>query len=161
MSIRRTGFVAVAMLMALALPAAGQQAAAQQDSLEIQLRSVLRAFYFNLAHHDWEAVAADVLSAKILASRPMPERLMGPASEPVECAPGTFAAAVEEAIIQREGDWAAVSIFRCDGASAGADQLRLIQFEKRWRFVYIDLFEAPMIVSTDGVSAKQSPRLED
>ena len=72
MSIRRIAAAVTGMLMALALPAAAQRAAVQQDSAEAQLRGVLRAFYFNLAHHDWEAIAADVLSAKVMASRPAP-----------------------------------------------------------------------------------------
>ena len=58
-------------------------------------------------------------------------------------------AVVDEAAIQLDGDWAGVSIPRCGVASAGADEFRLIHFEKRWRFVYIDLFEEPMMVSTD------------
>jgi hypothetical protein len=148
MSIGRSGFVAAAMLMALALPAAGQQAAAAQDSIEAQLRPVLRAFYFNLAHHDWEAIAADVLSAKVLASRPVPEGMLGSTDKPVTCSP-TIAAAVDEAVIQRDGEWAAVSIPRCDGASAGTDEFRLIHFEKRWRLVYLDLFEGADIASAD------------
>lgn len=148
MSIRRTGFVAVAMLMTLALPAAGQQAAARQDPVEAQLHSVLRAFYFNLAHHDWEAIAADVLSAKVLASRPVPERLPRSAGEPVDCSPGA-SAIVEEAIIQREGDWADVSVPRCGVAAIAADEFRLIRFENRWRFVYINLVQGSIFLSTD------------
>jgi hypothetical protein len=71
MTIRRIVVAAAGMLMTLAVPATAQRTAARQDSVEAQLRGVLRAFYFNLAHHDWEAIAADVLSAKVMASPPM------------------------------------------------------------------------------------------
>jgi len=161
MSIRWIAATVTGMLLALALPATAQRAAVQQDSAEAQLRAVLRAFYFNLAHHDWEAIAADVLSAKVVASRPAPARLQtatrdraraerssGSADEPVACS-SSILAVVNEAAIQLDGDWAGVSIPRCGVASAGADEFRLIHFEKRWRFVYIDLFEQPMMVSTD------------
>jgi hypothetical protein len=158
MSIRRIAVAAAAMLAALALPATAQRRADQQDSAEAQLRSVLRAFYFNLAHHDWEAIAADVLSAKVVASRPAPtsiqtatrdrapaERSSGSADGPVACSSNP-SAVVDEAAIQLDGNWAGVSIPRCGVASTGADEFRLIHFEKRWRFVYIDLFEEPLIV---------------
>jgi hypothetical protein len=161
MSIRRIAVAAAVMLLTLALPATAQRTTDQQDSAEAQLRSVLRSFYFNLAHHDWEAIAADILSAKVMASRPAPasiqtvtrdrarpQRSAGSADGPVACSLST-SAVVDEATIQLDGDWAGVSIPRCGAGSAGADEFRLIQFEKRWRFVYIDLFEAPMIVSTD------------
>lgn len=160
MSIRWVTAAVTGMLMALAMPATAQRAAVQRDSAEAQLRGVLRAFYFNLVHHDWEAIAADVLSAKVTASRPAPAsmqtatrdrarvaRSSSSAGEPVACSSST--PAIDEAAIQLDGDWAGVSIPRCGVASAGADEFRLIHFEKRWRFVYIDLFEEPMIVSTD------------
>jgi hypothetical protein len=44
-------------------------AAAQQserlDSARAQIHTTLRAFYFNLAHQDWEALTADILAAKV------------------------------------------------------------------------------------------------
>jgi len=158
MFIRRTAVAAVALLVVLlAQPAAAQRERVEHDSPEAQLRAVLRSFYFNLAHHDWEAIAADVLSAKIVASRPAPASfqsgdqsrtgpLRAPVIEPVACSSST--AAVDQATIRMEGDWAEVSIPRC-GLAAGGDEFRLIHFEKRWRFVYIDLFEEPITISTD------------
>jgi hypothetical protein len=158
MSIRWIAVAAAGMLMAFAVPATAQRAVVQQDSAEAQLRGVLRAFYFNLAHHDWEAIAADVLSAKVMASRPAPasiqtairdrapaERSSGSADEPAACASNT-SALVGKAAIQLDGNWAGVSIPRCGAAATGADEFRLIHIERRWRFVYIDLFEEPMIV---------------
>jgi hypothetical protein len=160
MSIRGIAVATAGMLTVLALPATAQQTTNQQDSAEAQLRGLLRAFYFNLAHHDWEAIAADVLSAKVVASRSAPASLRmatrdrdrtggsgGPANEPVACSTST-SAVVNEATIQLEGDWAEVSVPRCGVASGGVDEFRLIHFESRWRFVYIDLFEDPMIVSS-------------
>jgi hypothetical protein len=160
MSIRGIVVAIAGMLAVLALPATAQQTTNQQDSAATQLRGVLRAFYFNLAHHDWEAIAADVLSAKVVASRSAPASLQmatrdrdrtggsgGPANEPVACSTST-SAVVNEAVIQLEGDWAEVSVPRCGVASGGADEFRLIHFESRWRFVYIDLFEDLMVVSS-------------
>ncbi|HEV8454240.1 MAG TPA: hypothetical protein VGQ24_05090 [Gemmatimonadales bacterium] len=158
MSIRWIAVAAAGMLMAFAVPATAQRAVVQQDSAEAQLRGVLRAFYFNLAHHDWEAIAADVLSAKVVASRSAPSgiqtaprdrarapRSSGSANEPVACSSST-SAGVDEAAIHLDGEWAGVSIPRCGAAATGVDEFRLIHIEKRWRFVYIDLFEEPMIV---------------
>jgi hypothetical protein len=139
-SIGRVATVAAAMLTAIALPMR-----AQQDSAHAELRTVLRAFYFNLAHHDWEAIAADVLSAKILASRPAPaslERISASAS-PDAC-PASASALVGEALIHRDGDWAAVLVPRCGVISPGGDEFRLMHFQTRWRFVYINLFEDPV-----------------
>jgi hypothetical protein len=47
-------------------------------------------------------------------------------------------AAVEQAVIELDGDWAEVSVPRCSPA-VGADEFRLIRFDGRWRFVYIHL----------------------
>ncbi|HET6578155.1 MAG TPA: hypothetical protein VFG66_07525 [Gemmatimonadales bacterium] len=56
---------------------------------------------------------------------------------------------IDQAAIRLDGDWAEVSVPRCRGGSAGTDEFRLIYFERRWRFIYTDLFEAPTNVSTD------------
>jgi hypothetical protein len=160
MSIRRITAAVAGMLTVLALPATAQLAAVRQDSAEAELRGVLRAFYFNLAHQDWEAIAADVLSAKVVASRPAPASLQmvgrdqagtrrpgGPAGEPMACS-ASSSAVVDGAAIHIAGDWAGVSIPRCGIVPRGSDEFRLIHFEKRWRFVYIDLMEEPMMVSS-------------
>ena len=164
MSIRRTA-VAVAGMLTLALPAAAQRsaiqpAAVQPDSAHAQLRTVLRAFYFHRAHQDWEALAAYVLSPKLLERRnasggfktaPRDRARAGGsrvAPEPVKCSSST-SAMVDQAAIQVDGDWAEVSVPRCGVASAGTDKFRLLYFEERWRFIYTDLFEEPVNVSTD------------
>ncbi len=160
MSIRRTAVAIVGMLTALALPAAAQRSAAQADSASAQIRTVLRAFYFNLAHKNWEALGAYVLSPKILERRTAPgglqtastnrSRARGPsraAAEPVACASDS-SAVVDQATIQLDGDWAEVSVPRCGVASAGTDEFRLLFLEERWRIINTDLFKGPTNVST-------------
>ena len=55
---------------------------------------------------------------------------------------------IDQATITLDGDWAEVSVPRCT-APRGADEFRLIRFERRWRFVYIDLFQEPLHLSTE------------
>jgi len=134
------------LLMAVAVPAAAQLPSADRDSAHAELLTALRAFYFNLAHQDWEALAADILSAKIVASRPAPEALVAAASRSAgarthapECSP-KVARIVDQAAITLDGDWAEVSVPRCAGTAVGADKFRFIRFERRWRVIYIALF---------------------
>jgi hypothetical protein len=161
MPIRRTA-VAVAGLMALALPAAAQRAAIQPDSAHAQIRTVLRGFYSNLESRNWDALAAYVLSPKLLERRGAAgdsqtvarDRTRTRASSrvaaaPVRCPSSGSSPMIDQADIQLDGDWAEVSVPRCSGGSAGTDEFRLIYFEERWRFIYTDLFEAPTSVSTD------------
>jgi hypothetical protein len=161
MSNRRTAVAAAGLLMALALPAAAQRAALQPDSAQARIRTVLRAFYLNLESRNWEALAAYVLSPKLLERRGAPGDLQAaardrartrgstrPAAEPVACSSST-SPMVDKAAIRLDGDWAEVSVPRCIGTSAGTDEFRLLYFEERWRFIYTDLFEAPTKVSTE------------
>jgi hypothetical protein len=147
----RAALALVTLLIAATATAAAQQGPAQGDSTRAQIHRTLRAFYFNLAHDDWEALAADILPAKVVAHRSAPEALgMAPpsaAGAPVECAsPAT--PSIDGAIITHNGDWAEVSVPRCT-EPRGADEFRLIRFDRRWRFVYIDLFEEPLRLSTE------------
>ena len=161
MSIRRAAIAVAGILSVLALPATAQRAAVQPDSGHAQLRTVLRAFYFHRAHQDWEALAAYVLSPKLLERRTAPGGLQTAsrdraraggssraAAGPAACASST-SDMVDQASIQVDGDWAEVSVPRCGVAAAGADEFRLLYFEERWRFIYTDLFEEPTNVSTD------------
>ncbi len=161
MSIGRIAVAVAVVLTASALPTAAQQTAVQPDSAHAEIRTVLRAFYFNLARQDWEALGTYVLSPKLLERRTAPGALQtaprnraraggssGAAAEPVACSSGT-SAMVDQAAIQLDGDWAEVSVPRCGGASAGVDEFRMLHFEERWRFIYTDLFQGPMNVSTD------------
>jgi hypothetical protein len=160
MPIRRTAVV-VAGLMALALPAAAQRAAIQPDSAQAQIRTVLRGFYSNLESRNWDALAAYVLSPKLLERRGAAgdsqivarDRTRTRASSrvataPVRCPSSGSSPMIDQAAIQLDGDWAEVSVPRCRGGSAGTDEFRLLYFEERWRFIYTDLFEGPTNVST-------------
>ena len=159
MLVPRTAFALIAVLVASPVIATAQQAPAQLDSA--QIHTTLRAFYFNLAHQDWASLNADILPAKVVAHRPAPEGLVAAAASPrraaglspathdlVACSPKATAL-VDQATITLDGDWAEVSVPRCTAAPEGADEFRLIHFEERWRFVYIDLFEESVNVATD------------
>ncbi len=159
MSIRRTA-VAVAGLMVLALPAAAQRAVIQPDSAQAQIRTVLRGFYSNMESGNWDALAAYVLSPKLLERRGAAgdaqmvarDRTRTRASTRVAAAPVTCTSGsspmIDQAAIQLDGDWAEVSVPRCKGGSSGTDEFRMLYFEQRWRFIYTDLFEAPTNVSS-------------
>ncbi len=151
MPFRRAAPALIALLIAAASPAAAQQTAVEADSSRAEISRTLRAFYFNLAHDDWEALAADILPAKVVAHRSAPESLAKAARTAagvsVECAaPAT--PSIEEALITLDGEWAEVSVPRCT-EPRGGDEFRLIRFDRRWRFVYIDLFEEPLHLSAE------------
>ena len=153
MPLVRAPLVLALMLSAWTASATAQQSPIQPDSARAQIQTSLRAFYFNLAHQNWEALTADILAAKVVAHRPAPEAMVLAASaggssvadEPAACSSNQ--ALVDQATITLEGDWAEVSVPRCTAALAGADEFRLIHFEERWRFVYIDLYDEPVNVS--------------
>jgi hypothetical protein len=148
MLLRRTAFALATSLVAATGTAMAQHPA---DSTRAQIHRTLRAFYFNLAHNDWEALTADILPAKVVAHRSAPEALVmaatSAAGERAECtSPAT--PLIDRATITLDGDWAEVSVPRCT-APRGADEFRLIRFERRWRFVYIYLFQEPLHVVTE------------
>ena len=155
MPLPRAPLVLALMLGAWTASATAQQSPIQPDSARAQIQTSLRAFYFNLAHQDWEALTADILAAKVVAHRPAPEALVLAATsagssslvdEPAAC-PASGPALVDQAVITLDGSWAEVSVPRCTAALVGADEFRLIHFEERWRFVYIDLYEEPVNLS--------------
>jgi hypothetical protein len=160
----RGSFLALIALLASTANATAQQPEKKLDSTRAQIHTTLRAFYFNLAHRDWEALTADILAAKVVAHRPAPESLVAAASRPRAQSPGRAglslagnpaacplggAALVEQAKIALDGDWAHVSVPHCPALSSGADEFRLIHFEERWRMVYIDLFPESVNRSTE------------
>lgn len=147
MPIRRAGLAIVVALIASPASAPAQHSPTQPDSVRAQIHRTLRAFYFHLAHHDWEALTADILAAKVVAHRPAPEILV-PAPGPAKCS-SAAAAMVDQAGIMLQGDWAEATVPRCTAASAGFDEFRLINFEERWRIVYIELYQDPINVSAD------------
>jgi len=141
-------------LIAIAHSGFPQEPVASPDSAQSQIRSVLRAFYLHLENHNWVALSAYVLSPKLLERRGAPadsllvtrDRLRGrgsahTASMPQTC-PAKPPASVDRASIRLDGDWAEVSVPRCRGNLAGVDELRLLYFEQRWRFIYTDLFDS-------------------
>jgi hypothetical protein len=151
MPCRRTALALVTLVIAATATAVAQQAPQQRDSTRAQIHQRLRAFYFNLAHNDWEALTADILPAKVVAHRSAPEALMmaapSAAGAPVECAsPAT--PSIDGATITLDGDWAEVSVPRCT-EPRGADEFRLIRFQRRWRFVHIDLLHQPLLLSSE------------
>jgi len=143
------------LLMAAPPSATAQRTAIAPDSARAQIRPVLRAFYLNLANQNWDALAAYVLSPKLLERRGAPEDLQmvardrtrgrgSPAAAvaPRACPPSA-SPMIDEAVIRLDGDWADVSVPRCSGASPGVDQFGMLYFEQRWRFIYTDLFQGP------------------
>jgi hypothetical protein len=149
-------FATITLLtLALTHRMAAQQAALPVDSARAELRSVLRAFYSNYQSQNWDALAAYVLSPKLLERRGAPGDLQAvardrtrsrgwshAATKPVPC-PTSASFTADSADIRLDGDWADVSAPRCSGVVPGVDELGLIYFEHRWRFIYTDLFQAP------------------
>ena len=131
------------------------------DSARTQIKTTLRAFYFNLAHHDWEALTADILAAKVVAHRPAPPGVLtAEKSSPSRCR-SEARPAVEHAVVTLDGDWAEAAVPRCTGGVARADVFRLIRFENRWRFVYINLAKEPAAVLSGparGAAPARAPR---
>jgi hypothetical protein len=153
MTTRRPLLAASILLMALVVPATGQETGIQPDSARDQIRGVLRAFYLHLENRNWEALSTYVLSPKLLERRGAPgdlqqavkDRTRGRGSSHAADAPMTCPQAglprVDEAAIRLDGDWAEASVPRCSRTSPGVDEFRLLYFENRWRFIYTDLFE--------------------
>jgi hypothetical protein len=117
------------------------------DSAQAQIRQTLRAFYFNLAHGDWEALTADILAAKVVAHRSPPAAKLSLNAVTPVCA-NQNGPQVDQAAMALAEDWAEVFVPRCGAALAGGDEFRMIHFEERWRFVAIRLFEEPLNFST-------------
>jgi hypothetical protein len=143
------------VLLMAAPPATAQETTIAPDSAHAQIRVVLRAFYLNLATQNWDALAAYVLSPKLLERRGAPgdlqmvvrDRTRGRSLRPALAAPRTCPSSpspmIDGAAIRLDGDWAEVSVPRCSGLSPGVDEFGMLYFEKRWRFIYTDLFQGP------------------
>jgi hypothetical protein len=144
------GYVSLAAVSLMwSAVAAAQEAPGSVDSARVQIHSTLRRFYFNLARRDWDALTADVLAAKVVAHRPVPASLLRRLSPvPAGCASGR-PALIHQAHITIEGNWAEIAVPQCSGQVAGADEFRLIYFDDRWRFVYIDLFDLPLVAPVE------------
>jgi hypothetical protein len=154
--------------MALVQPAVGQGTALRPDSARAEIRGVLRAFYLNLQNQNWDALAAYVLSPKLLERRGAPGDLQMVARDRARSRGSAHAAAaprtcpvstspmIDEAAIRLDGDWADVSVPRCSRASPGVDEFGMLYFEDRWRFIYTDLFEPP---PTSGQATERRDQL--
>jgi hypothetical protein len=130
--------------------AAAQEPSVPSDSVRAEIHTRLRAFYFNLAHKDWEALTADILAAKVVAHRPAPDVLVAAVNSPTSTAcSASRVPVIEHATISLVGEWAEVSVPRCIATRVGSDAFRFIHFEARWRLVSIQLFEEPLIVSAE------------
>jgi hypothetical protein len=152
------------LLLAWASLASAQQNSTPPDSTVGQVRAVLRAYYYDLAAQNWDALASYVLSPKLLERRGVPgdsqlvwkdrtrRRLLAHAVAPPNQCPSPASPMVDSAAIRVDGDWAEVSVARCDREIPGVDEFRLLYFEQRWRFIYTDLF-----VATHGVSRNEDP----
>ncbi len=134
-------------------PAMAQDSPVAPDSARAEIRIVLRAFYLNLANQNWDALAAYVLSPKLLERRGAPgdARMVArdrtrtresSASAPLPACPSSASPMIDQAAIVLDDDWADVSVPRCSGGSPGVDAFGMLYFENRWRFIYTDLFEA-------------------
>ena len=146
----------------LGLLAMSQTAAVAQDrpaavaEPDGEIAGRLRAFYFNLAHGDWDALTADILPAKVVAHRPIPEirapdrgglKPLGLASRDRACS-ADHTLSIRQAVIRVEGDWAQATVPHCP-PDGGSDEFRLIRFAGRWRFVGIHLLRQPVSVTAE------------
>jgi hypothetical protein len=143
------------LLVVLVHPGVARETASEPDSAVVQIRAVLRAYYLNLANQNWDALSTYVLSPKLLERRGAPGdlqmvakgRTRGRGSSHETARPSLCSSspspAVADAAIHVDGDWAEVSVARCNGTSSGVDEFRMLYFENRWRFIYTNLFEAP------------------
>jgi hypothetical protein len=147
------------MLAAIALtPVAAQQQPTPSEPAELQIRTSLRAFYFSLAHYDWETLTAGILPAKVVAHHPAPAAIVAasrPHQRPANCTPAV-ADRVEDAEITVDAGWAAASVAWCGAGEIGSgevgaddigvDEFRFIEFDGRWWIVHIELSHDPGIV---------------
>ena len=152
---RRRVVALVGLLAAIGTTVAAQQPPTRSEPADLQIRTSLRAFYFSLAHHDWEALTAGILPAKVVAHHPAPAVIVAasqPRERPANCAPA-IAERVEDAEITLDAGWAAASVAGCganevgsaeSGANdAGVDEFRFIEFDGRWWMVHIELSHDP------------------
>src|SRR5690242_21873690 len=107
----------VALLVLASIHPAAAQTALPPDSARAEIRSVLRAFYSNYESQNWDALAAYVLSPKLLERRGAAgdsqmvardrTRSRGSSLEvaPPAC-PSNASPIIDDAAIRVDGDWA-------------------------------------------------------
>ena len=141
----------VAILAAIdATTVTAQQPLARSEPAELRIRTALRAFYFSLAHHEWEALTAGILPAKVVAHYPAPPAMAAslPDERPVNCA-APIAERVEAAEITIDAGWATAAVARCGAGDIGSgemgandggvDEFRFVEFDGRWWIVHLEL----------------------
>jgi hypothetical protein len=151
----RAGALIAMLTTAGSTTVVAQRPSNRSEPAELQIRTSLRAFYFSLAHHDWEALADGILPAKVIAHHPAPAAIVAasqPHERPANCAPA-IAERVEDAEITIDAGWAAASVAGCGTGQvgsgeprandAGADEFRFIEFDGRWWIVHIELSHDP------------------
>ena len=151
---RAEAFIAI-LTTAGCTTVAAQQPSNRSEPAEVGIRRSLRAFYFSLAHHNWDALAAGILPAKVVAHHPAPGAIVAasqPHDRPANCSPA-IAERVEDAEITIDAGWAAASVAGCGGGNigsgeaganeAGADEFRFIEFDGRWWIVHLELSHDP------------------
>jgi hypothetical protein len=137
---------------------AAQQPTTRAEPADLQIRTSLRAFYFSLAHHDWETLTAGILAAKVVAHHLAPAAIVAashPHERPSNCR-AAIAERVEDAEITIDAGWAAASVARCGagkigsgkmrGTDVGVDEFRFIEFDGRWWIVHLELSYDPASV---------------
>jgi hypothetical protein len=135
----------VAAMIVCAGTGAAQQSSAPPDSVSrVEIRTALRAFYYNRSHGNSNALLIDMLGSKVDANRSAPfEAIVASDTLPIDphvsCMPD---APIDRAIIVLKGKWAHVSVPRCGATESTADQFRMIRLEERWRFVDFRLLDA-------------------
>jgi hypothetical protein len=146
----------IAMLTTIGSTAVvAQQPSTRPEPAELQIRTSLRAFYFSLAHHDWDALTAGILPAKVIAHHRAPAVIVAasqPHERPAKGSPA-IAERVEDAELTIDAGWAAASVAGCcagevgsgePGANdVGADEFRFVEFDGRWWIVHIALSHDP------------------
>ena len=154
----RAGALIAMLTMIGSATVVAQEPSTRAEPAELQIRTSLRAFYFSLARHDWEALTARILPAKVVAHHPVPVAIVAasqPHERPASCS-ASIAERVEDAEIMIDSGWAAASVARCGvgeigsgevGANeVGVDEFRFIEFDGRWWIVYIELSHDPATV---------------
>jgi hypothetical protein len=153
---RKLSLPAVGFLMlAGGTKAAAQEATTVRNEAHAEIGARLRSFYFNLAHNDWEALTADILAAKVVAHRPVPESLLLGSDTPATplslaervCSRGQ-STSIHDAVITVQGDWAEAVVPHCARGSRN-DEFRLIRFAGRWRFIAIQLSQQPVNLTVE------------
>lgn len=147
------------LLLTPAQPLSGQAASSIESPQAEEIRGVIRAFYFHLAHQDWDAVGRQILPAKVVARWAPPDALLPPHTSHIGDARGSpfeaavarqmakaeprctadHARAVAHASVAIEGRWAAVSLAPCSEGSMAGDEFRLFFMQGSWRIVHIAL----------------------